>query len=270
MPTLKEKIEALRVAGIENLHIICDFDRTLTSLKKGGSSFSPVRRLGFLSEEYGEKAMQLFYHYHPFELDPLIPHDEKSQIMHEWWEAQFHLMIQSGFHKEHLKLMRGQNFIELRNGVREFMKDVAELNIPMLILSAGFGDMIEILLEENKLYTPNVHVVANFMEYDETGAAIAYAPPIIHGLNKCEQELGPYRSSVENRKNVLLVGDMLGDANMANGLPHDTVLKLGFFNSMEEETRPHYLEAFDLVIEKDESWGSVQSVFDQILSGGTL
>ena len=270
MNVLQAKIQAIRSAGVDQLHVICDFDRTLTTFTKGGSSFSPVRRLGLLTEEYAEKAMALFYHYHPLELDPLIPHEEKSGIMHEWWEAQFHLMIQEGFKKEHLELMKGQDMIQLRPGVVEFMKEVSEMGVPMLVLSAGFGDMIEIVLEEAGVYTPNVHVVANFMEYAESGAAIGYAPPIIHGLNKCEQELGPYRDEVALRPNVLLVGDMLGDANMADGLPHDTVLKIGYFNSMDDETRPHYFEAFDVVIEGDESWEKVSAVWRQLTNNNKL
>lgn len=268
--SFQEKIQALSQAGTDKLHIICDFDRTLTDFRKGGASFSPIRRLGFLPEEYGVRAIQLFEHYHPFEVDPLIPHEEKEQLMHEWWEAQFHLMIQYGFKKEHLELMKGQNFIKLRTGVAEFLTQAAELQIPVLILSAGFGDIIEIVLEEAGLYSSNVHVVANFMEYDEAGAAIAYAPPVIHGLNKCEQELGPYRALVENRPNVFLVGDMAGDSNMADGLPHDVVLKIGFLNNPDEDNRKEHASVYDLVIESSDSWDAVGELWGQILSGGTL
>lgn len=33
------------------------------------------------------------------------------------------------------------------------------------------------------------------------------------------------------RSNVILVGDSIGDAGMADGVCHDTVLKIGFLNS---------------------------------------
>jgi len=266
----QEKIEAIKKDGLEKLHVICDFDRTMTTFEKGGSSYSPVRRLGFMPEEYGKKAMDLFYHYHPMEVDPLIPLDEKRAIMHEWWEAQFHLMASYGLKRQNLEALVGTNMVQLREGVLDFMNDLAERKIPMLILSAGFGDVIEIVLKEAGVYTDNVHVVANFMEYDEKGKAIAYDPPIIHGLNKCEQDLGPYKAEVEVRPNVFLVGDMLGDENMADGLAHDTVFKIGFNNKPSDENRAHYAAAFDHVIEDDWTWKEVNELWNQILSGGTL
>lgn len=258
---LEEKIEALRAAGLEKLHVICDFDRTMTIFAKGGSSFSPVRRLGFMPEEYGEQALALFAHYHPMELDNKIPHDEKVQLMHEWWEAQLLLMMNHGLKKQHLQQVNGSNMIKLREGIVEFMNDLAEREIPLLVLSAGFGDVIEIVLKEAGVYTDNVHVVSNFLEYDEEGKAIAYDPPIVHGMNKCEQDLGPYKQDVIDRPNVLLVGDMVGDANMADGLPHDTVLKIAFHNGDDESQAKDLEEVFDHVIRNEVSWVGVNEIW---------
>lgn len=36
---------------------------------------------------------------------------------------------------------------------------------------------------------------------------------------------------LEGRSNVILLGDSIGDAGMADGVCHDTVLKIGFLNS---------------------------------------
>lgn len=266
----ENKVALLKEAGVGRLHVICDFDRTLTHHLEGGSSFSPVRRLGFMPEEYGEKALALYEHYHPMEVDPLIPFEEKSALMHEWWEAQFHLMIQYGLRREHLDQMIGKGYVRLREGVGAFMHALAAQDVPMLVLSAGFGDVVEIVLQEAGLLTEHVHIVSNFVDYDEGGRAVAYRPPIIHTLNKSEQDLGPYRAMVAERPNVLLVGDMLGDAHMAEGLPHDTVLKVGFLNHPTETNRLHYEATFDVVIEGDHTWSRVTALWDQILSGGTL
>lgn len=54
---------------------------------------------------------------------------------------------------------------------------------------------------------------------------------MIHVLNKNEQVLigTEYYDLVENRNNVILMGDHLGDSEMAEGIPHkNTVLKIGF------------------------------------------
>lgn len=36
---------------------------------------------------------------------------------------------------------------------------------------------------------------------------------------------------LSGRYNVVLLGDSLGDANMDGGIPYNTVLRIGFFNS---------------------------------------
>lgn len=45
-----------------------------------------------------------------------------------------------------------------------------------------------------------------------------------YNLSVCLQELS-------GRSNVILLGDSVGDAKMADGVPHDTVLKIGFLNN---------------------------------------
>lgn len=35
---------------------------------------------------------------------------------------------------------------------------------------------------------------------------------------------------LSGRSNVILLGDSIGDASMADGVSHDTVLKIGFLN----------------------------------------
>lgn len=54
--------------------------------------------------------------------------------------------------------------------------------------------------------------------------------PIIHILNKNEQAIHEteYFDLIRDRDNVILMGDMIGDSEMAEGVPHNTVLKIGF------------------------------------------
>ena len=65
-----------------SVHILSDFDRTLTYSKIGGeerpSIISVLRRNWYLWEEYTKKAYELYDCYHPIEIDPNIPMNEKS------------------------------------------------------------------------------------------------------------------------------------------------------------------------------------------------
>lgn len=63
-----------------------------------------------------------------------------------------------------------------------------------------------------------------------------------------------YYSTVKNRNSVILMGDSLGDADMADGMEHcDVVVKVGFLSRKVEENRPAFRENFDIVLENEDS-----------------
>lgn len=73
-------------------------------------------------------------------------------------------------------------------------------------------------------------VFSNFLNYSDDEIVNGMIPPIIHILNKNEQTLNntEYFDLIKDRGNVILMGDVVGDAGMADGVPHNTVLKIGF------------------------------------------
>jgi hypothetical protein len=70
---LDEKIEKFKQNGVNGIHIISDFDRTLTRFevnsKKVNSVISILRDENYLTPDYSERAKALFNKYHPFEID---------------------------------------------------------------------------------------------------------------------------------------------------------------------------------------------------------
>ncbi|MBW6461676.1 MAG: hypothetical protein K0B07_01355 [DPANN group archaeon] len=93
---LKDKIAK---AGPDTLHVVTDFNRTLTKAyidgKKTPSLISVLRNENYLSVEYAEKANELFDKYHPMEIDPLISEEDKRVAMNQWWTEHFNLLIKS-------------------------------------------------------------------------------------------------------------------------------------------------------------------------------
>lgn len=74
-------------------------------------------------------------------------------------------------------------------------------------------------------------VVSNFLEYNSEGEIEGFKGTTVHVLNKNEYFLKgtDYFKLIEDRENVILLGDSLGDAGMAGGMPHcNAVLKIGF------------------------------------------
>lgn len=57
---------------------------------------------------------------------------------------------------------------------------------------------------------------------------VGFSTPLIHMFNKNESQTtgSAFAATVAQRGNVLLMGDGLGDVTMADGIPHNTVLKV--------------------------------------------
>lgn len=74
--------------------------------------------------------------------------------------------------------------------------------------------------------------------------------PCIHMFNKkaCSQE------GLEDRKNIILIGDSLGDLRMADGIQDtNVVLSIGFLNKNVEGNLAAYKAGFDIVLVDDQT-----------------
>ncbi|CAN0003324.1 unnamed protein product [Hapterophycus canaliculatus] len=71
---------------------------------------------------------------------------------------------------------------------------------------------------------------------------------------------------MSRRRNVLLLGDSLGDLNMAKGVDADETLTVGFLNDKVEERMDAYLEAYDVVILGDGGFDFVLKLLEEVAS----
>lgn len=108
--------------------------------------------------------------------------------------------------------------LQFRDGVFAFFDLLYVMQIPLVIISASIGDMIVLYLEQANKYYDNIHLVSNFLEFDQEGKMIGVKPPIIHCMNKSELVLPEFSfyDEVKSRKNVLLLGDSLEDLAMVD------------------------------------------------------
>ena len=91
-------------------------------------------------------------------------------------------------------------------------------------------------------------------EWDENDVAIKSREPVIHCMNKNEtvlSDLPEIYKNVEDRKNVILLGDGIGDLGMITGFEYDNLIKVGFLNPGEEDNLEIYEKNFDMIITKD-------------------
>lgn len=109
-------------------------------------------------------------------------------------------------------------------------QDLNTLNVPLLVFSAGLGDSVISVLNHAKVNFPNVKVVSNFLQFKD-GLLNGLQDDMIHTYNKNETVLkgSEYYELVHDRDHVIVLGDSLGDAGMADGVPKTShILKIGF------------------------------------------
>lgn len=97
----------------------------------------------------------------------------------------------------------------LRDGTHEMFEFANELDVPVLVFSAGLGDSILAVLKHEKVLMPNVKLVSNFLQYKD-GLLNGFSDkhPMIHTYNKNETALSgtDYYEMVHNRQHVILMG----------------------------------------------------------------
>lgn len=267
-------INVFREQGKEKIHVLADFDKTLTKAivdgQKMPSVISILRDGNYLPPEYTEAAKQLFSEYHPIEIDPSIPITEKKSKMAEWWQKHFDLLIKSGLNKKDIARVIEDPRIQLREGAEEFLKNLADKNIPLVILSsAGLGvEAITMILDQNGCLFDNIKIISNEFEYDEEGNAVGVKKPVIHVLNKDETVVTDYpeiNAQIQDRENIILLGDSLEDVGMAQGFKFDNLIKIGFLNKETDKYLDNYQSNYDAVILNDGDMNFVNKLIQEIL-----
>jgi len=256
----------------EKFHVIADFDRTLTkAFAEGKPTVSLITRLqnGFYPPEYADKSNAIFNKYHPIEIDPSISLEEKKKAMTKRRDEQFTLMLSYGLTRKIIEDAMESEDTNFRAWCADFFDTLHNNNIPLLILSAsglGYDSIYYCLKHENKLYD-NIDIISNDFVRDENGKAIGVREPIIHSFNKDETAVKnfPIYEDIKDRKNIILLGDGIGDAGMADGFDYENIIKIWFLNNDTPENREKFSETFDLIILDDGPMDEVNEILRKIL-----
>jgi len=264
---LKRIKEEIARDGIDSLHIVADFDRTLTRAYINGvpakRPFSLIREGDYLHPDYTAGAQELFNTYHPIEISNDLSKEEKDKEIKKWWRLHLELMKKYGITQRVFQDIVETQKIQLRDGVRELMTLLHSQGIPLVIMSAGLGDMISAVLKAEGLLFDTVYIVSNFFQFDQEGKATGIQDTIIHSLNKHEVETRnlSFYPTIENRKNVVLLGDSIDDLGMVAGFTCKNIIRIGFQNEREEDTT--FIESFDITITDD---GDVNAITELVQS----
>ncbi|MFH0780184.1 MAG: hypothetical protein V1928_05040 [Parcubacteria group bacterium] len=258
--------------GPEKLHVIADFDKTLTPAFIGGKPFQSIisilRNGNYLSPDYAAKAHALFEKYHKMEIDRSISLVKRKMAMREWWSKHFKLLIKCGLHEKDILSVVNSGNLRLRKGTDKLFKTLNKNNVPIIIFSAtGLGETIPLYLKKKNLLDANIFTITNTFTWDKNGNATGINKPIIHSLNKNERTIhhSVVYKNTKQRKNIILLGDSVSDVDMATGFKYDNILKIGFLNEKIEEKLALYKKNFDALILNDGNFDFVNELLREIM-----
>jgi len=270
---VEKKLRELCLGSHEKLQVITDFDYTLTKSHLNGTRCTTchgvIENYSRLPPLFREKQKQMFQKFYPIEIDPHLTVEEKLPHMMEWYNEGHELMLQCNLVRKDFTLMVQENPTEFREGTSALLNELNEKNVPVLVFSAGVGDVIDEALKFSGLMKDNVKVISNYMEFDDDDKLIRFSRQLIHMFNKNESAVrhASYFQELSHRNNVILMGDSLGDLHMAHGVePPSTVLKIGYLNDKIEERLQKYKDGYDIVLIDDQTMDLPHAVIKKILS----
>ncbi|KAK9535355.1 hypothetical protein VZT92_007739 [Zoarces viviparus] len=257
---VQEILEAMLKAGSNTVQVISDFDMTLTRFAYNGKRCPTCHNIldncKLISNDCKEELKELLNTYYPIEIDSSRSIADKLPLMVEWWTKAHELLVQQKIKKDLLAIVVRDSDARLRDGYQLLFDHLYEHKIPLLIFSAGIGDILEEVIRQAGVFHPNVKVISNYMDFDESGVLRAFKGELIHIYNKREGALlnTDHFQELRTRTNVLLLGDSLGDLTMADGVQDmENILKIGFLNDKVDERKQSYLDSYDIVLVKDET-----------------
>lgn len=252
-------------------HVVADFDRTLTKAQVDGhrsaTVLAQIRNGNYLSAAYNAEAHRLFDTYHPIEINESLPLAKRMSAMEDWWRKHFTLIGNSGLTRELITRIAKERPMHLREGTTDLFAALKTHNIPMVLLSAAPGDMVNAYLAELGLLDQTIHLLATMYEFDTDGTVLGVKEPIIHSLNKHETTIDWHtnHSDVAERTHVLLLGDGIGDTGMIEGFDYESLLKVGFLNENVAERKATFMNAYDIVIAHDGPMTPVNQLLNETI-----
>lgn len=262
----------------DRLQVVSDFDMTLTKFKDRDDSLcdSTYRALELsplLPEDYRAAVAQLKEFYYAIEIDPVMTIEEKVPHMVDWYTKSHDHLIKNQMQREWIAQMVKDSRIVFRDGCNWLFQQLHKCQVPLLIFSAGIGDILIEALQRRAVYCDNMKVVSNFMDFDDKGLLVGFKGELLHVFNKNENAVhnSSYFSDLSHRDNIILMGDSIGDLRMADGAAKcSNVLRIGFLNDKIDERLQTYLDAFDIVLVNDQTMDVPNAIVKRITSNNHL
>lgn len=216
-----EKVQRFGAAGLHSVHVVLDFDYTLTlpiaaDGSRAPSSWGVLER--HLPPEAQKECQDMYEYYVVKELDGTLTNEEAV----EWWTRALTIQRES---KVDLVAVEA-NFMEqanIRPGTHELFETLNEADVPSIILSAGVKNVIDIWCAAYGI-SPSLVMSTEFTT-DHEGKMNGWDPStMVHALNKDEADHPEMNRIKSDHPHTIVIGDSMHDHRMAAG--DDTTIRI--------------------------------------------
>lgn len=257
----EDKIKSLNKLTPNDIYILTDFDGTITKVTSD-SSWASIFKNPQVSQEFIDECTKIYEHYHKYEVDENLSLEEKLPIMKEWYEQNIATLKKFNITKDIIDYAANNNrIIDFRDGAADFLKRMFEKNIPVIIISAGVGNIIEQFLIKNNCNYPNIYICSNFLEYQDNLITGVKDNNLIHPLNKNEVSIPPnVQEQIKDRNNAILLGNSIADLDMASN--QKNVYKISFLDEQIIERVAAFKEVYNVICMDRTSFDELKELID--------
>lgn len=256
----KEKVNTLKkVMNKDNICVFLDYDKTITSSKSEDSWAASANRK-VLGENIANDLDKYYQKYGSIEFDYSMNEKEREKYIIEWYDKCMDLYYTYHLTEQKLKQSIENSKLILREGAKDFLFHLYKENIPVIILSAGIGNVIEQSLKKEECYFENIQVISNFIKFDENGNMIKFCDNMIHSLNKNIDKLGDInlKEKLKTKEYRMVIGDLVEDIYMMGEYPESKSLKIGLLNKNVMENLEIYNKNFDIVLTEENNFYDIE------------
>jgi cytosolic 5'-nucleotidase 3 len=152
------------------LQVISDFDQTLTKDHENGekcpTTFGIFHSVPELPKSYNDQSVALYHKYHAIEVHPDMTIEEKTPYMEMWYKDSEKLLHGADVTYESLKSHVDSSKTCFRDGSADIFNALKKAEVPVLVFSAGVGDVVRHTLQKHKMLLENVRIISNFLCWD--------------------------------------------------------------------------------------------------------
>jgi cytosolic 5'-nucleotidase 3 len=227
--SVSSKLTSFAAAGPQKLHIVSDFDLTLTAGKHPGDNLGTWDVMDALMPEEGvARHTAIYQSFRPIEVAGKLT----QAIAAEKWAETLDLITSYHMSIDDIE----EAFLSvamLRPGAKDMFDTCKRIGIPTVILSSGIRNVIEIMAKHYGIHTD--FILSNDLAIDTSSHVSGWQKDsLVHVLNKREMGHGELTELRATHPNILLLGDVPADADMVEG--HDDVIRIRVLDPRKGET----------------------------------